>query len=102
MDQIFVKSAIISAEVRWVLNLVTLKYSMNSSSNSGDLLSVMFPDTDIVKRFRCGRTKAGYMAHFGLAPYFHVVKVIRLYFSLSFDESSNSSVQKGQMEIIRF
>ena len=38
---------------------------MNSSFNSGDLFSVMFSDSDIAKRFQCGRTKAGYVAHFG-------------------------------------
>ena len=71
VDQLFVKSATISAEIHWVLNLVTSKYSMNSSSNSGDLFLVMFPDSDIAKRLQCGRTKAGYIAHFGLAPHFH-------------------------------
>ena len=70
VDQLFVKSATISAETRWVLNLVTSKYSMNSSSNSKFLSLVMFPDSDIAKRFQCGRTKAGCVAHFGLAPYF--------------------------------
>ena len=45
----FVKSAAVSAEICWVLNLVTLKYLMNLSSNSGDLFSVMFRDLDIAK-----------------------------------------------------
>ena len=44
---------------------------MNSSSNSGDLFSVMFTDSDIVKRFQCGGTKGGHVAHFGLPSYFH-------------------------------
>ena len=70
VEKHFVKSATISAEIGWVLNLVTSKYSMNSSSNSVDLFSVMFPDSDIAKRFQCGRTKAGYVAHFGLTPFF--------------------------------
>ena len=51
-------------------NLVTSKYSMNSFSNSGDFFSVMFPDSDIAKRFHCGHTKADYVTHFGLMPYF--------------------------------
>ena len=49
MDQPFVKSATISDEIPWVLNLVTSKYSVNSSSSSGDLFSIMFPDSDISK-----------------------------------------------------
>ena len=71
VDQLFVKSATISAKICWVLNLVTSNYSMNSSSNSGDLFFVMFPGSDIVKRFQCGCTKDGYVAHFGLVPYLH-------------------------------
>ena len=98
MDQPFVKSATISDEIPWVLSLVTSKYSVNSSSSSGELFSIVFPDSDISKRFQ--RTKASYVAHFGLAPYFHELVFLKLsdcpYFSLSFDESSDSSVQKGQ------
>ena len=88
LDQRFIKSALISAEIRWVLNVVTSKYSTNSSSNSGDLFFVVFPESDILKRFQCGRTKAGYVAYFGLAPYFHELMLPKLsdcpYFSLSF------------------
>ena len=40
--QLFVKSAIILDEIRWVLNLFLSKYLMNWSYNSGDLFSVMF------------------------------------------------------------
>ena len=91
VHQRFVKSALISAEIRWVLNLVTSKCSTNSPSNSGDLFSVVFPESDIAKQFQCGRTKAGYVAYFGLAPYFHELMLPKLsdcpYFSLSFDES---------------
>ena len=63
--QLFVKSAIILDEIRWVLNLFLSKYLMNWSYNSGDLFSVMFSDSGIKKQFQCGRTKAGYFAHFG-------------------------------------
>ena len=66
-----------------------------------DLFSAMFPDSDIVKRLQCGCTKVAYVAHFGLTPYFHELMLLdSSYISLSFDEFSNSSVQKGQMDII--
>ena len=104
VDQLFAKSATISAEIRWVLNLVTLKYWMNSSSNSGNWFFVMFLDSDIVKWFQCRRTKAGYVAHFSLAPYFHELMLSKLSdcpnFSLTFDKSSNSFVRKGQLDIL--
>ena len=107
VDQIFTSSAATIAEIRWVLNVVTSKYSMNSSSNSGKLFSTMFPDSEIAKRFQCGPTKAAYVAHFGLAPYFYQLMLSKIsscpYYTISFDESLNSSVQKGQMDfIIRF
>ena len=77
---------------------------MSSSSNSGNLFSVKFPDSDLAKRFHCGRIQASYVAHCGLAPYFHELILSKLsdcpYISLSFDESSNSSVEEGQMDII--
>ena len=64
---------------------------MNSSSNSGDLFSVMFPDSDIAKRFQCGRSKAGYFAHFGLPSDFYELMLSKLsdcsFISLYSDES---------------
>ena len=77
---------------------------MNSSSNSGNIFSVMFPSLDIAKQLQCGCTKVGYVAHFGLPPYFLELLLSKLSdcpdFSLSFDESSNISVQKCQIDII--
>ena len=49
LDKLFCKISSSFAEICWVLNLVTLKYLMNSSSNSGDLFSVMFCDLDIAR-----------------------------------------------------
>ena len=63
----------------------------------------MFPDSDIVAKFSLGKTKCRYMILFGLAPYFKnaLIKDINnsLYYSLSFDKSLNSIVQKCQMDI---
>ena len=68
-----------------------------------ELFSVIFLDSDVTGRFQCELTKTGYVAHFGFSPHFHEL-MSKLsdcpYISLSFDESSNSSVQKGQMSII--
>ena len=50
---------------------------MNSYSNSGGLLTAVFPDSEIAKRFQCGRIKAGYVAHFGLALYFNDIFYLR-------------------------
>ena len=64
-------------------------------------LSVRFSGNDIAKRFQCVRSRAGYVVQFRLAPYFHEPMLSKLsgwpYITLSFGESSNSSVQKVQM-----
>ena len=71
INQSFSTSATIDAEICWVLNIVYTKHCMNSLSNSGALFTAMFPDSEITKRFKCEHTKACYVAHFGLAPYFN-------------------------------
>ena len=94
VDQLSVKSEKISAQICWVLILVTSKHLVNSSSSSGDLFSVMFPDSDVVKQFQCGHTKAGYVAHFGSVPYFHELMLSKLpdcpYISSFFEKCLNS------------
>ena len=76
---------------------------MNSSVNSGALFAAMFLDSEIAKRFQCGRTKAGYVAHFGLASYFNDIFYSKIstcpYYAVSFDESLNDVEQKGQMDL---
>ena len=71
INQSFSTAATIDAEICWVLNIVYTKHCMNSLSNSGALFTAMFPDSEITKRFKCEHTKACYVAHFGLAPYFN-------------------------------
>ena len=103
MDQLFLKSAVTSAQIRCDLNLVNAKHSMNSSSYSGDLFSVMFPDSDITKRFQCGRNKAGYFAHFGLPSDFYELMLSKLsnfFYFFIFWWILKQSVQKAQMDII--
>ena len=79
----------------------------NSSTDSGELLGVMFSDSDIAKSFKCGPANASYLPYFGLAPYFRDILHTKiknvLYYTISFDESLNESLQKGQMDLlIRF
>ena len=51
----------------------------------------MFPDSEIAKRFQCGRNKAGYFAHFGLPTDFYELMLSKLsdcsFISLYSDES---------------
>ena len=93
---------VLSAEVRWVLHLVTSHCSARSSDDVSALFRSMFPDSGIAKRFQCARTKAGYMTTFGLAPAIRTellkeVKNSDLYVLL-FDESFNDEIQMKQMD----
>ena len=103
INQSFSTLATIAAEIWWVLKLVCAKHSMNSLSNSGALFTAMFPDHEIAKHFQCGHTKAGYVAHFGFAPYFNDIFYSQIptcpYYAVSFDESLNDVVQKDQMDL---
>lgn len=104
LDTLLTSSSTVQAEIRWILNIVCSKYSMNSSRDSGLLFASMFPDSNIAKSFQCGRTKASYVAHFGLAPFFYeqLLAIITNtpYYTILFDESLNESVQQGQMDIL--
>ncbi|KAI4791419.1 hypothetical protein KUCAC02_034015 [Chaenocephalus aceratus] len=58
------------AEVLWCLNTVMKHQSINSKEGISDLFQAMFPDSEIAKKFACGKDKTGYTVRFGLAPYF--------------------------------
>lgn len=68
----------------------------------------MFPDSAIAQNFQCGKTRCSYLIKFGLAPYFQgklteTLNKSDCYYSLSFDESLNSFLQKEQMDLyVRF
>ena len=65
----------------------------------------MFPDCEIAKNFQCGSTKPNFVTIYGLAPYFHSFLFQKISSSphqvVSFDESLNNSVQKGQMDLLK-
>ena len=72
-------------------------------SSSEDLFYIIFSVSDVAKQFQCGCNKSGHVAHIGLASYFHEL-MSKLSdcpcISLSFDNSSNIWVQKGELDVI--
>ena len=94
------------AETLWVLNVVMKHMSYRSCDGLNELFSIMFPDSEIAQRFSLARDKARYMITYGLAPYFHdnlrsiltSIDPVPLY-SVSFDESMNRILQRGQMDL---
>lgn len=89
------------------MKVVNSHYSANSCSEISNLFASMFHDSSIAKEFSCGASKCAYLLCFGLAPYFkssvfRCVNELDCY-SILFDESLNTAVQKKQMDIyVRF
>ena len=99
-----IKTATLKAEISWSLQVLMSNYSFNSCANKSDLFAVMFENSQIVQSSSLGSTKLSYNITFGLAPY---VKNLLLesvdeviYHSLSFDESYNRIMKKGQMDLL--
>ena len=96
-----IKDEILQAEIRWTLKTVESKYSQRSCENTAALFTAMFPDS---VNFQLQRTKCGYFVNQGIAPHFLqlLYEEIRLspYYTVSFDESLNKSLQRGQMDVL--
>ena len=92
-----IERKVMQAELRWVLHTVEANKSFNSEDSVAKLFVAMFCDSEIVKKFSCGRKKAAYLLMFALLP--HIKSNIdatlstRLY-STSFDESD------GKMAVV--
>ena len=69
--QFFTRSDVLKAEVIWTLKVVTSHFSFSSCQDIQNTFSLMFPDSDIVKRFTCGEKKCAYLCTYGITPHFH-------------------------------
>ena len=103
MDSFVTKSVTLSSEIYWCLHVVTSHSSYTSSAESRELFQKMFPDSVIVKEFKCGETKCAHLARFGTAPHFKSLMQCDIYqaeaFVLLFDESLNFENQKKQLDM---
>lgn len=77
--------------------------SLNSCADTGETFKLMFLDSAVASSFKMGPSKCKYLINHGLAPYFSNEMKDRLCqcddFVVSFDESLNKIIQKGQMDI---
>ena len=105
LTQCISRDDVLNAEVIWVIKTVMLHYSMNSSSNTGELFKMMYPVSQIGQKFSCGKTKCSYLITHGLASYFHDRMLASLKdgdvkYVISFDESLNRKQLQEQMDMI--
>ena len=56
LTQYISRDDVLNAEVLWAIKTVMLHYSVNSSSNTGELFKMM-SDSQIAQKFSCGKTK---------------------------------------------
>ena len=107
LDDLLLKNEVISAEILWCLKLAAGHLSYNSCSNINEIFKIIFSHSDVARQFSLGKTKACYMNLCRIAPYCKAELLGQInsspQFSLSFDESLNTALQKCQMDVnIRF
>lgn len=101
IDNFVSREETLRSEILWTIHTVVQHNSYKSNDDISKLFPVMFPDSNIAKRFTCGERKTSYLAVFGISEYFKqdLLKEIRSFYSVLFDESLNKSTQKKQMDI---
>ena len=104
MQQFVVSTETTKAEIICVLKSVFCSFSNRSCDELFDVFAKMFPDSDIAKEFKLGKTKAMYIATHGIAPHFKHLLKDNLNKSevmiCSFDKSLNEITQTCEMDLI--
>ena len=98
---------VVDSEIRLALIKIENKFSFRTVDALANTLPAMFPDSAIAKGMKMKRDKCGYVVKHAIAPYCEDLLLEQVsrspVFALSFDESANKHIQKGQMDfIIRF
>ncbi|XP_067234025.1 uncharacterized protein [Chanodichthys erythropterus] len=98
----FSNTATLKAEVLWVLRTVSRHQSYTLNDDIHTVFQAMFPDSECVSAFSCGRDKTAYLARFGIAPYVKKELVARINqgnFVIMFDESMNRATNSKQLDL---
>ena len=97
-----IQQSTIKAETLWSLFTAKHNLAFLNSDHANKLFKEMFPDSEIAKKFACGRTKTTAIVKDALAPHFHKKMVNHLSntFSILMDES-NDKVDKSCIILLR-
>ena len=86
------------------LQKVYANFSFRFCDGLGDLFARMFPDSEIVKKFKMQRTKCSYLVFYGIAPNFKGILQRKVMASPSFavlyDESFSRVTKDEQMDLV--
>ena len=90
LKSLVVSSAVMTAEIKWALKIVTSYFSFRFCLDINELFRSMFNDSHIAKSFKLSKTKCACLINFGIAPYFKEVlrkEIVNApVFSLLFDD----------------
>lgn len=94
--------SVIEAETRWATFIAKHNIAFLASDHATKLFPKMFPDSEIAKKFSCGRTKTTAIIKEALAPHFlnETIKNMSYPFSLMMDES-NDKTDKSCIILVR-
>ena len=92
------------AEIIWCLRSVYLHLSQNCCNGLNQTFPLMFPDSEIAKKYQMGPDKLAYIVSYGIAPYFkdilmNQLKQSTVKFTSFFDEAFNDVIHKGQFDV---
>ena len=99
-----VLEAATDADIRWCLKHAVFFYSFHSCDGLADLFRSMFPDSTIAEKFCLQKGKCAYFINYVIAPHFRPTLTNNVkdseFYAVSFDESSNTLMQMGQMDLV--
>ena len=79
-------------------------FSFCSCDGLSGLFKAMFPDSAVAEKFSLQKDKCVYYLSYGITPHFRSILVDEVqkseYYTASFDESLNSVIQMGQMDLV--
>ena len=104
LDSYIMSDSVTDAEIRWTLKNVLSCFSFRSCDDLSGLFKAMFLDSAIAEKFSLQKDKCAYYLNYGIAPHFRSILVDEVekseYYAASFDESQNSVIQMGQMDLV--
>lgn len=96
------KEKSLEAEIISAMKIVFSHSSYNAFTDASHIFKCMFPNSEIAKTLRVGRTKLSYLISFGIAPVFKKNLLSELSgteFVICFDEALNAISQRNQMDL---
>jgi len=96
---------VVNAEILQCLHFAEYNYSFASAKSNGKRFRLMFPDSEIAKKYDQAETKIKYNIQFGIAPFLKeklIYDVKNKPFTFKFDETTTKQVKKQYDGYLRY